>query len=95
MMQTIGFYQMQISALQTCGRRIVSFCRCSSYFYVFFKINFFQKLNSLISTAAGVEWNDVNMLHEELEMAGISTPRAHIPSSGVADVHPVDNVQPR
>lgn len=61
----------------------------------FFKIKFFQKLNSLTFTAAGVEWNDVNMLHEELEMAGISTPRAHIPSSGVADVHPVDNVQPR
>lgn len=52
-------------------------------------------ITEMWKTDSGVEWNDVNMLHEELELAGISTPRAHIPSSGVADVHPVDNVQPR
>lgn len=35
------------------------------------------------------------MLHEELEMATIGTPTPQLPSSGVADIHPVDNVQPR
>ncbi|XP_057778352.1 transcription factor E2FA-like isoform X2 [Salvia miltiorrhiza] len=52
-------------------------------------------MTDLWKTDSGVEWNDVNMLHEELEMAAISTPRALIPSSVDSDVHPVDNVQPR
>lgn len=43
-----------------------------------------------------MEWNDVNMLHDELDLGAISTPRAHIPSSIDTDVHPVNNdVQPR
>lgn len=54
-----------------------------------------SKLNSLISNAACIEWNDIDILHEELEMTAISTPRAQIPSSGVTDIHPADNVQPR
>ncbi|KAH6762117.1 E2F transcription factor 3 [Perilla frutescens var. hirtella] len=52
-------------------------------------------ITDMWKTDSGVEWNDVNMLHEELEMAAIGTPRAQIPSSGGDDVHPVDNVQPR
>lgn len=93
MIQTIGFYQMQISALQTCGRPIVFFCQFSQISsLLFFPPNYAYsdaKLFDLL-TAAGVEWNDVNMLHEELEMAAISTPRAQIPSSGsgVNDVLP-------
>ncbi|KAL1544785.1 E2F transcription factor 3 [Salvia divinorum] len=43
-----------------------------------------------------VIWNNINILHDELEMAAISTPRAHIPSSIDTDVHLVNNdVQPR
>ncbi|KAG6427576.1 hypothetical protein SASPL_111822 [Salvia splendens] len=53
-------------------------------------------MTDLWKTDSGVEWNDVNMLHDELEMAAISTPGAHIPSSIDTDVHPVNNdVQPR
>ncbi|XP_047958393.1 transcription factor E2FA-like [Salvia hispanica] len=53
-------------------------------------------MTDLWKTDSGVEWNDVNMLHDELEIAAISTPRAHIPSSIDIDVHPVNNdVQPR
>lgn len=49
----------------------------------------------MTSIAAGMEWNDVNLLHEELEMAAIGTPGPQTPSSSVADLHPVANVPPR
>ncbi|KAK6145734.1 hypothetical protein DH2020_022554 [Rehmannia glutinosa] len=52
-------------------------------------------ITDMWKTDAGMDWNDVNLLHEELEMAAIGTPRPQTPPSGVADLHPVANVHPR
>ncbi|KAL8517640.1 hypothetical protein ACS0TY_015759 [Phlomoides rotata] len=52
-------------------------------------------ITDMWKTDSGIEWNDIDILHEELEMTAISSPRAQIPSPGVTDLHPVDNVQPR
>ncbi|KAL0309436.1 UNVERIFIED_CONTAM: Transcription factor E2FA [Sesamum radiatum] len=52
-------------------------------------------ITDMWKTDSGMEWNDVNLLHEELELASIGTPRPQTPSSGVADLHPVANVPPR
>ncbi|KAL3642756.1 E2F transcription factor 3 [Castilleja foliolosa] len=50
-------------------------------------------ITDMWKTDVCVEWNDVNMLHEELEMAAISIPKPQTPSS---DLHPAAaNVQPR
>ncbi|GFQ04498.1 transcription factor e2fa [Phtheirospermum japonicum] len=50
-------------------------------------------ITDMWKTDVGMEWNDVNMLHEELELTAISTPRPQAPSS---DLHPATaNVQPR
>ncbi|KAI3443336.1 hypothetical protein Pfo_000001 [Paulownia fortunei] len=51
-------------------------------------------ITDMWKTDAGMEWNDVNMLQEELEMTAIGTARPQTPPSGVADLHPVANVQP-
>ncbi|KAK6131614.1 hypothetical protein DH2020_034628 [Rehmannia glutinosa] len=48
-------------------------------------------ITDMWKTDAGIDWNDVNLLHEELEMAAIGTPRPKTPPSGVADLHPVAN----
>ncbi|KAL3628159.1 E2F transcription factor 3 [Castilleja foliolosa] len=49
-------------------------------------------ITDMWKTDVGMEWNDVNMLHEELELTSISTPR---PQSTPSDVHPAAaNVQP-
>ncbi|KAK6147334.1 hypothetical protein DH2020_018246 [Rehmannia glutinosa] len=48
-------------------------------------------ITDMWKTDAGMDWNDVNLLHEELEMAAIGTPRPQTPPSGVADLHPVAN----
>ncbi|KAK4480893.1 hypothetical protein RD792_011747, partial [Penstemon davidsonii] len=42
--------------------------------------------------SAGVDWNGVNMLHEELELAAIGSPRPQTPPSGIANVPPVLNL---
>ncbi|KAL2250859.1 transcription factor E2FA [Sesamum indicum] len=52
-------------------------------------------ITDMWKTDSGMEWNDVNLLHEELEMAAIGTPGPQTPSSSVADLHPVANVPPR
>ena len=43
-------------------------------------------IDFLISIAAGVEWDGVDMFPEEFGMADIGVPRAKIPPSGVANV---------
>ncbi|KAL2503138.1 Transcription factor E2FA [Forsythia ovata] len=53
-------------------------------------------ITDMWKTDSGLEWNGVNMLHEEFEMAAISMPRPQTPPSRVANVSPpVVNVPPR
>ncbi|KAG8376828.1 hypothetical protein BUALT_Bualt09G0104400 [Buddleja alternifolia] len=51
-------------------------------------------ITDMWKTDSGVEWNDVNILHEELEMAAIST-RRQPPPSDIADLPPIVDVPPR
>ncbi|KAL3839368.1 hypothetical protein ACJIZ3_023959 [Penstemon smallii] len=45
--------------------------------------------------SAGVDWNGVNMLHEELELAAIGSPRPKTPPPGIANLPPALNLPHR
>ncbi|KAL6559102.1 E2F transcription factor 3 [Orobanche hederae] len=51
-------------------------------------------ITDMWKTDVGMEWSDVNMLHEELGLAAIGTPIPHTPPSTPADLHPAANMQP-
>ncbi|KAI3447390.1 hypothetical protein Pfo_004055 [Paulownia fortunei] len=52
-------------------------------------------ITDMWKTDSGVDWDGVNMLGEELEMAAIDIPRPHTPPAGVADLPPIVNLPPR
>ncbi|KAL0337073.1 UNVERIFIED_CONTAM: Transcription factor E2FA [Sesamum calycinum] len=52
-------------------------------------------VHSLTSITAGLEWDGINLLDEELEIAALGTARPRTPPSGVANLTPVVNFPPR
>ncbi|KAL6507796.1 E2F transcription factor 3 [Orobanche gracilis] len=52
-------------------------------------------ITDMWKTDVGMEWSDVNMLHEELGLAAIGTPTPHTPPSTPTNLLPPANLQPR
>ncbi|PIN12940.1 hypothetical protein CDL12_14441 [Handroanthus impetiginosus] len=55
----------------------------------------YVSITEMWKTEAGVEWDGINILDEDLEMAAMGMPRPQTPPSGVGDLPPVVNYPPR